>query len=99
MCYGGCVPNSYCVKPDVCRCYNGYTFNGEKCTHKQTHNKPKKPKHPRKTCKHPCFNGGHCKHGYCKCPDPFYGKMCQHGGKVHVLIIEKTKSRGRKTKT
>lgn len=40
-----------------------------------------------------------CKHGYCKCAHPFYGKMCQHGGSRHVLIIEKTLDDGKEQTT
>ena len=74
ICPGGCIANSLCVKPGVCRCRSGYTFNGDKCTLRHA------------KCAHPCLNGGVCKHGYCKCTQYYYGKMCQYG-RTHALLI------------
>ena len=78
ICSGGCVANSYCVRPGICRCRSGYTFNGDKCTKRHI------------KCAHPCLNGGVCKHGYCKCTQYYYGHMCQYGRTAALLINNKT---------
>ena len=73
ICSGGCITNSVCVSPNVCRCRRGYTFTNNECRTR------------RQRCLYPCLNGGSCREGACKCTQYYHGNMCQYANTEAIL--------------
>ena len=71
ICVGGCLGNSYCAKPGVCKCRPGFKgeseLSGGKCVRREA-----------ERCAGGCMNGGKCWRGRCKCSDRYIGKRCQY---------------------